>query len=200
MNILLCKYDLVDTTAELFCELSEKVYLILDDFDSRRELNNNVLSKMEHVYRISSFDSIEELAAIAIDLESKNIRIDKIASFTEFSQFGAGYLCDILGLSCYSSMLALNTRDKRRMKLLAKESGLACAKYLSFPDAKEIDIGLVDDEIGFPAVVKPIGGMGTTSIKIIANSNNLSEFKLSYKKRPEIRSPHLIVEEFIDGE
>lgn len=134
MNVLMCKYDQVSVEAVL--ERADDVYLVLDDFDANRDLPEETLSRFKRHYRVSSFDSLEELSAVVADLEITGARIDKVASFTEFSQYAAGYLAHLLGLDHNNTALKLaaNTRDKRLMKRVAQEAGLTIPRFYSLPD------------------------------------------------------------------
>ncbi len=200
MNVLLCKFDTTELTAQWILDRADKVYLILDDFDASRDLDEATVARMEKVYYVSSFDSIDELAAVAVDLMINDVRIDRIATFTEFSQYGAGYLAGLLGVENYSTALALNTRDKRQMKRLARQSGLRTASFASISGAVDADIEGIEATVGYPLVIKPVNGLGTMSTARIDDRTGLEAFLASYSTRPEIRSRQLIAEEYISGE
>ena len=112
--LIVCKWQ-PDLLAALV-EMTSEIYLILDDWDMDYGGASAVVSEQfRQIYRVSSFDSIEELAAVAVDLEQRGAVIGKVLSHTEFSQFGAGYLELLLGLAD-DPLRHVAHRDKRLMK------------------------------------------------------------------------------------
>lgn len=198
MNTLLCKYDVNDDTARWFIENSDNVYLVLDRFDADRDLNDSIMSKMKKVYVVSSFDSLEDITAVAADLISKGIRIDSVASFTEFSQVGAAILSQLLGVKHQSLETAVATRDKRMMKSSLNKSGIKTARWCSISSPSAFDLNVIN-EIGYPGVLKPAAGMGTISTYLVNGPDDLKKYLEGYQHPIEVNSNHLIYEQFIPG-
>lgn len=200
MNVLLLKIDTTQEVPLWLLERADRVYLVLDAFDAARELDPRIRSRVEKTYLVSSCDSIDEISAVAVDLLCNGVQIDKIATHTEFSQYAAGYLAGLLNVHNYSSEVALNTRDKRRMKQLIAGAGLATARFLSVSDASTASAKEIVDSVGLPLVLKPANGMSTMSTYRLDTAEELNWCLKGFTTRPEIRSQQLIAEAFIHGE
>lgn len=169
-------------------------------------LGADALARFEKVYYVSSFDALEELSAVAADLIDEGVGIDKVMSSNEFSQYSAAYLAHLLSADQPSASVVLATRDKRLMKRRAVAAGLHTPRIRSVPDAAafadagdEALTGL-EDAVGYPAVVKPANGWGTVSTTVAHNRAELLAALKDFRFAPELRSQHLVVEEYIDGE
>lgn len=199
MNVLMLRYSTYWCSSVL--KHSDSVYLVVDSSKVNDQIPLDVLSAFVRVYRISSFDSLEEVSAVAADLMATGVRIDKVASTVEHTQYAAGYLSDLLGLQHYSLGIAMNTRDKRMMKMRAVEAGLSVPRHFSLPNAgKGADIAGVESEIGYPCVLKPANGSGTRSTSIVYNRAELDEALTDYDFQRDLRSHHLVAEEFVEGD
>lgn len=184
-------------TAELLARTGS-AYLVADGYG--KNMPAGAEDDFEQVYRISSYDSLEELSAVAADLISRGVRIDKVASYAEFTQYAAAYLARLLGLDEPSSVLALNTRDKRLMKQRAAEAGLRVPRVFSIPDLAAPDVAGFESAVGYPAVLKPASGWGTTSTLRVGSRTELMAALEAFAFEPGIAAHQLIAEEFIEGE
>lgn len=194
MAVLLCKWNSRLATALL--DLAPDLYIILDDFDvENMRPDPAVLARMRQVYRVSHFDSIEELAGIAVDLELREAGPVKIVSHTEFSQYGAGYL-DLLLRNVHDPMRHVAFRDKRLMKRRVAQAGAQTTRFASVPGAEHVAAAA---ELTFPVVVKPSSGFGTMSTLRVETYEELAKVVSEYSFEPLLRGKHLIVEEFVDG-
>lgn len=169
-------------------------------------LGADALARFGKVYYVSSFDALEELSAVAADLLSEGVGIDKVVSSNEFSQYAAAYLAHLLSVDEPSTSVVLATRDKRLMKRQAGAAGLHTARTRSVPDpASLVDGGddalaELEDAVGYPAVVKPANGWGTVSTTVARDREELRAALKDFRYAPELRSQQLLVEEYIDGE
>lgn len=200
LTILFCKWDL--NLLKYLLEDKINLILILDDFDiAHVKLDNDIFNKITKFYRVSHFDSIDELSAIHVDISQAGFKIDKIVSPAEYSQYGAGFLSALFKPTNFSLELAVASRDKRKMKFLVKKSGIKTAKFISIPDYKDLKQRQnIKDEIGFPLVIKPVNGLGTMTTAKIQSFEKLNHFLDNIEFEAAIHSNHLIAESFIDGE
>lgn len=196
-TVLLCKWN-YDLTLSLL-DVAGAVYIVLDDFDVEyMSPDQELLDRAERVYRISDFDSLEEVAAVASDLTLRGARIDRVLSFTEFSQFGAGYLrALLLGVD---ALPPVAFRDKRLMKDSVSSAGVPVAAWWSLPDPDNTDdVKAICDALRFPVVMKPVAGGGAIGTFTAETPQELRAGLGAISQMPHIRSRQMIAEEFVDG-
>lgn len=197
MDVLLLRHNL----HQQVLARGDQVYVVLDDSPGCRALPEETLARFARVYRVSSYDSLEELSAVAADLSTQGIRIDKIAAVAEFTQYAAGYMAQLLGLEHFSPLLALRTRDKRVMKAIARQAGLSVARSYSMPGmGRGVDLDVLEAAVGLPLVLKPAAGWGTISTSLVRDRAELEASLDHYVIDPDLRSNHLLAEEYIDGD
>ncbi|MEU6173855.1 ATP-grasp domain-containing protein [Streptantibioticus parmotrematis] len=203
MNVLLVRYSPY-WAAPVLDRDDVKLYVVHER--TPQGLGAEALARFERVYYVSSFDALEELSAVAADLISEDVAIDKVMSSNEFSQYAAAHLAHLLGADEPSASVVLATRDKRLMKHHARRAGLHTARTRSVPDpAALVDAGdealaELESAVGYPAVVKPANGWGTVSTTVAHDRDALRSALRDFRYAPELRSQQLLVEEFIDGE
>lgn len=197
-QIVVCKWhpELIGS----LLDRSLEVYVILDAFDV--EYMNpdwKLLEGAERVYQISEFDSLEEIATVAVDLSLRGVAGDRIISFTEFSQFGAGYLSTLLGDPC-DPLRHVAYRDKRLMKERVAAVGVPTTAWVGLPDrADERDLRAVCEQLTFPIVVKPASGGGTIGTFTVDFPEELAPKLAALGPAPFVKTSQLIAEEFVVG-
>ena len=198
-TILFCKWDKV--LLQSLLDRNAKVVLVLDEFDvDNAQLDNSLLSRVAKYYRVSHFDSIDELSAVSVDLKLNGFNITKIVSPAEYSQYGAGLLAALFPGTNLTLDLAVKTRDKRIMKDTIQKAGIPSARFVSIPDYTDRSQRETAAQIlGFPMVVKPANGLGTMTTKKIVSREALDEFLDTIQFEPAIHSKHLIAESFVSG-
>ncbi|HTZ44964.1 MAG TPA: ATP-grasp domain-containing protein [Jatrophihabitans sp.] len=196
LNVLMVRYSPY-WTGELLSRAGS-AYLVADKYGANMPAGAE--AQFTRVYRISSYDSVEELSAVAADLITRGVRIDKVASYAEFTQYAAGYLAHLLGLSEPASALAMNTRDKRLMKLRAAEASLRVPRTFSIPDLTAPDLDALEAAVDYPLVVKPASGWGTTSTLRVGTRAELLDALQVFAFEDGVNSHQLIAEEFIEGD
>jgi len=181
--------------------LTPHVHVVLDQFDvDHRKPDWDLLRSAESVRTISSFSALEELATLAVDFMTRKVAVDRIISYGEFSQLGAGYLALLLGLRGADTRANVAVRDKRLMKQLVSQANVATTRYESLPDpADQEAVALVAKELSFPAVVKPAAGFGTMSTIRVTSPDDLADTAATFAYESVLNSRQLIVEEFVPG-
>ncbi|WP_316771656.1 ATP-grasp domain-containing protein [Streptomyces sasae] len=197
--ILLCKWH--PTLLEELLARTPDVYVVLDDFDVEHMHPDQVLlDKTRGVYRVSSFDSIEELSSIAVDLTIHHVIVGKIVSHTEFSQYGAGLL-ELLLHGGEDPLKFTAYRDKRLMKARVRAAGVPTARSCSLAGPDDLTAAhRAMATLRFPVVVKPASGFGTMSTLKVERPEDLLDTLTGYTFEPLLRSRQLIIEEFITGD
>jgi hypothetical protein len=200
MSVLFLKWE--KKTIEILLKLTSDIYVIIDENSlpwAKKDID--LFSKIRKVYAISSMNSLEELSAIAMDIRLNDFKIEKILNYSEYSQYAAGFLADLLEIQNYSFELALKSRDKRWMKYCLKQSNLATANFISFTDLNDKqNQEIAVNKLGLPLVIKPANGFGTMNTKRIDSNIELNNFAESIRYESKILSRHFIAESFINGD
>jgi len=202
-SAIVCKWH-EDMVAELL-ELGTAVHLVLDRFDTLNTLiPPHVLSRCASVHRVGSFDSIEEMSAVAVDLAMGAQPVDAVLGHSETSQFGAGYLNLAVGVLAGQEGAAIRLaahRDKRMMKHLVGRHGVSMARYVSVPDPSDPQATqtVLAAGLDFPMIVKPAAGFGGISATRVDDQAGLRAALAGYTVNPLLKSRAVIVEEFVSG-
>ncbi|MFJ8582770.1 acetyl-CoA carboxylase biotin carboxylase subunit family protein [Micromonospora sp. NPDC093277] len=175
MNVLVCRWDRLPLEAVL--DRGARVTLVYDEWEAaNRSFDPALLARVERVYVIRSFDALDELAQLAVELRLYGAPIDKVLSLSEFSQFGAAYLAQLLGVDEPSVETSVLVRDKRAMKAKVSGRGVRCARFVSLTTTDVAgSVKRVDAELGFPVIVKPVAGLGSVDTRSVASSAELTE-------------------------
>jgi hypothetical protein len=197
LRVLQIKHNL----HEYILDHADNVYLILNEPPDSPVLEDKAVARFAGIYHISSYDSLEELSAIAADLLVRGARIDRCLSMMEFTQYATGYLEQLLGLSDQALPLVFRSRDKRVMKMAALEAGIPVARWYSLPAiGRDVDHHALEAAVGYPMVIKPVAGMGTIATKLVSDRQELDTLLNNYVRHPHFPSDHLMAEEYISGE
>ncbi|MGW1951451.1 ATP-grasp domain-containing protein [Streptomyces sp. NPDC001920] len=198
-KLLMCKWE-----RELLATLLDSgndVILVLDDFDTEHHhLEPELIERTERVYRVSSFDALSDLSAVAADIRLRGEQIDQVISFTEFSQLGAGYLQSLVAARPTDLLDWVAVRDKRLMKERVRAAGIRTAASLSLPDANDRERREhIKRTLRFPVVVKPALGFGTMSTRRADTPEQFDRILDDFHYEPLLPSRQLTVEEFVTG-
>jgi biotin carboxylase len=199
-SVVLCKWQ-SKLAAALFDRTD--VHLVLDEFDvTHAGPDPDLLARAASVHVVSTFNALEELATVAVDIALTDPDVRTVLSYTEFSQLGAAYLADLLdGERGGHVATSVRSRDKRLMKSLVAAAGVRTARVRSISDPMDADqVAAVADTVTYPVVVKPASGFGGMSTHKVHDAAELRKLCLDFAYEPAIASRHLAVEEFITGE
>ncbi len=203
-NVVLCKWQPELLTALL--DLGADVHLVLDRWDRAYEnLRPDLLGRCRSINYLGSFDSLEELSAVAVAIAMRldGPAIDRVVSHNELSQFGAAYLEFLL---CAASdprdpLMHVSHRDKRLMKRRVRDAGVATARFVSVPDQHDPAAATaVLEAFPAPLIIKPAAGYGATSTRKVSRSEDVAEAIATFAFEPFLRSRQLIVEEFVEND
>jgi hypothetical protein len=198
-TVVVCKYQ-PEVLAELL-DRGVEVLLVLDSVGRLYESPDEaLLARCRQIYNISSFDSLAELTAVAVELRSAYPQVSWVFNQNELSQIGAGYLRLLLGLED-DPLHPVSHRDKRLMKQLVRQAGVPTAEFRSLLDASDPDaVAEVVRQLSAPLIVKPAAGFGTITTVRVDDVSTLGQVASGLTFDTAHRSRHLIVEEFVPGE
>lgn len=161
----------------------------------------NARQRQEELYsEIVAFDDYldnPEVVYAAAKLHEK-YNFDRIIAMSEYDILRAARLRDLLGVPGQGVQEASLFRDKVAMKSALSRADIPTAKYAPVLSVTDI-LQFVHDN-GFPVVVKPRFGAGSSDVFIMRNED---ELVLTIKAIKELRGDQdagLIIEECIDNE
>ncbi|MBF0316415.1 MAG: ATP-grasp domain-containing protein [Oligoflexia bacterium] len=197
-RLLVCKWDRDFMT--LLKKEDIEVYLVVDQYEC--DHCDVDLSMADVAYKISSFNSLEELMSIVVDLREKKITIDKVVNFIEHGQLGASLLKHFIEKDSNILEKTLTARDKRLMKAVARSVGVTVARSCSVADL-DTELSSATAVLGYPFILKPAYGIGAYSTYKIKDHAELNKIVSDLKTNGLpgfLSSQHFIAEEFINGE
>ncbi|MFJ8199172.1 acetyl-CoA carboxylase biotin carboxylase subunit family protein [Streptomyces sp. NPDC096152] len=201
-NLLVYSWNGV--TLEALLDGGARVTLVFDAWEAtHRTIDPELLARVERHYVIRTYDALDEVAQLAVELRSTGVKIDRVLSLSEFSQFSAAYMAGLLGLAQPSIEKSVLMRDKRAMKERAARAGIACARYESLSTTDiEGSVRRVEERLGFPVVVKPAAGLGSVGTSAVHSAEELADVLRAAGSGTEEAglTRFLIAEEPIDGD
>ncbi|GGR63160.1 hypothetical protein GCM10010282_65260 [Streptomyces roseolus] len=197
-TVVVCKWQTEIVSSLLDCGAG--VYLVLDRYDLRHEdLEEELLDRCLGVYRVGSFDSLEELSGVAVDIRLRDREVDLVIGHGELCQFGAGYLGVLLG-TVADPLYPVSHRDKRLMKQRVRDAGVPVTGFMSLPDATDrAAVAALAEALTMPVIVKPAAGYGSMSTVRAKDAEELAVVTADFTFEPLLNSKQLIVEEFVTG-
>jgi formate-dependent phosphoribosylglycinamide formyltransferase (GAR transformylase) len=137
--------------------------------------------------------AVEDAVAATVRELASRVRIDRVECLWEPYMVLAARLREELGLPGLTVAQTLPFRDKELMKQLVDAAGLRTPRH----EAAETVAGVwaAAERLGFPLIVKPIAGAGSTDTYRVDSPAELDA------TLPMLRHvPRVSVEEFVDGE
>lgn len=196
---LLCNWQ--ESLVKFFLDNDVPLAIVLSDYDANvLRPDPKILEKCVRVYRVSRFNSVEEVGAVAVDLAVRGLEVERVFGLTEFSQYGVGYLEQLVRPGARDPLSHVAVRDKRLMKTRMREAGIRVPRWSSITDpANHADVRAAVERLRFPIVVKPAAGFGTMSTAKVSSEEELFARLESYDFEELIIGRHLIAEEFVRG-
>ncbi|MER5727707.1 ATP-grasp domain-containing protein [Streptomyces sp. NPDC002138] len=195
MRFLVCRWEA--GSIEALLATGVKVVLLVDEWEAaNRPIDPAVVERLERFVVVGSFEAMDELATLATGLQLEGLTFDRVVSTCERGQFGAAYLATLLGLRQPTITQSVRVRDKRAMKSAVAAAGVRAARFTTVPSGDPAAAAAhVAREIGFPAVVKPVAGMGTTTTARVETAEELALWLVE-----NAAAGTLMAEEMIRGE
>lgn len=157
------------------------------------ELSENVRQHLTEYYRVDDLHDYDQVYRAVAYFAHKYGRIDRIESHNEYwLELDAKLRTDfnVFGFK-NADMLAIKT--KRQMKEVFRQQGLTVAAGDTFKTDKEAKT--LAKSLGFPIIVKPNSGVGSSDTYKLNNAKELDEFLAKRSAAVDY-----IMEEFIDGD
>lgn len=189
MHVVACRYD--RTVLEELLDTGADVSLVVDSWESaNRPITADFLERVAGFHVVASFDDMTAMSQLAVRL-AEGKPVDRVLSLAEYGQLGAAYLATLLGHNRPSIPLSVLVRDKRAMKRVARAAGLPCARQVL---VEENSAAKSMQQVGYPAVLKPVSGMGSTNTWLVSDESEL------LSRLAEAGERAMIAEEFISGD
>jgi formate-dependent phosphoribosylglycinamide formyltransferase (GAR transformylase) len=136
-----------------------------------------------------------ELAGAAAEMQAEmGMPVHRLMGAVEIMQVPLALAREALGIEGMGYEVALNFRDKARMKALFREAGIPCARYAAVEDKASAYRFVAT--CGFPVVAKPPAGMGSLSTYRIDTPEMLAWV---LEQLPPSKDHAVLLEEFITG-
>ncbi|HET7798814.1 MAG TPA: ATP-grasp domain-containing protein [Humibacillus xanthopallidus] len=194
MHVIACRWDEVALRSMLSIPGVE-VTLVMDEWEfANRRLAPELLERVRAQHVVPSFTDLGALSALAAALGRQEPAVEAVFSLAEYSQLGAAYLAQALGLAEPEVRTSIRVRDKAAMKAAAVAAGVPCARQRVVEDRSAAGLDRIGAELGWPLVLKPLDGMGTVDTWVVADSDEAANRLLN---TPETV---MIAEEYVRGE
>ncbi|MGL5851763.1 MAG: ATP-grasp domain-containing protein [Phycicoccus sp.] len=197
-SVVLCKWQEELVTALL--DRGGPVHLVTDTLDRLAAPDAAALARCRSTHEVVSFDSVEQVASVAVDLRLLHGGADVVLGHQEIAQSGAAHLAGLLGIEP-DPWVATGRRHKAAMKSLVAEHGVRTAGWTLLPEADPAAVVEVVTRVGLqaPWVLKPVLGFGSTNTVTVRDVDELAGAVRQLVPDPMLRSKALMVEEFVDG-
>ena len=174
--------------------VNARVYLVHDQ--RAASLSYSRRCKVVHAAQDLGSADPDQVLDIINDLH-RQVGLDSvIASDVESLAFLAKIrerlLAPVFPMADAGTLATLN--DKWAFYKLCEAAGVAVPKSLSVGCQAELDVGLVERELGYPVIVKPVNSYGQRGISIFRDRKKAEE----WKSRADHDHP-VIIQEYIEG-
>ncbi|KGM09333.1 ATP-grasp domain-containing protein [Cellulomonas bogoriensis] len=148
--------------------------------------------------RVVTLDAYEGAAATAqVRAVAREWRPNRVVSNSEKDVLRAATIRSELGLPGTPARLAVEFRDKVRMKALFERAGLPTARWARVQCVDDVLAAL---EAMGPFVLKPRGGVGSQGVHVLAGPDDVWRLLTTAPQvLDEVHADALMVEELVDG-
>ena len=157
------------------------------------ELENEVKESLTEYYRVNSLENYDEVYRAVAFFAFKYGRIDYLESNNEYWLRQDARLRTDFNITGAKTNDVISFTSKSDMKDFYIQAGVPVARY-KFLTTLEEDLKFINEEVGYPVVVKPNVGVGAAATYKIKNQEDLENF---YKRGFQV--PY-IMEEYITGD
>lgn len=156
------------------------------------ELDKEVKDSLTEYYKVNSLESYDEVYRAVAFFAFKYGKIDFLESNNEYWLRQDARLRTDFNITGAKTSDVISFTSKSDMKDFYLKAGVPVARY-KFVTNYEEDLKFIEEEVGFPVVVKPNVGVGASATYKITNKTDLKKFHESGFQVP------YIMEEFITG-
>ncbi|MEW5290828.1 serine kinase [Erwinia papayae] len=126
---------------------------------------------------VRDFAALADIKAVLHNID-RQYDVSLVISCDEFAVYVAAFANDFWQLTGITCEEARKFRDKKRMKELAQQAGIATAREITLEDIEKGDVA-------FPVIVKPRSLAGSMGIKIVSDASQLADIDIDWS--PEYR-------------
>jgi hypothetical protein len=144
--------------------------------------------------RVTDARDADQVIAAALGLAGKHGQLHRIVTTHETLLEAAARTANVLGLEGHTPSEVRRVLDKARLKPILRRSGIDTARDRILTAAEDAD-GFVGD-VGFPIVLKPLGGSGGLATWCIRDT---SELKLALELMQPSPTNPVLAEEYLRG-
>lgn len=154
----------------------------------------DVQAKVADFHQVADVFDPQQLELATKAMMVRQGKPHRILGAVEQAQVPVAQVRESLGIDGMSVEVALNFRDKGRMKNLMREAGLPCAHHQKVTSSREAFA--FAGAHGFPLVVKPPDGAASQAT---FRANNEAELAHALSMNPPAIGNEVLLEEFITG-
>lgn len=169
MTLLICGWD--EGLLRRLLARQADVVLVIDAQEHTIGTVAELAPALHRLHVVTSFDQLSDLTALAVSEQLAGTAFDEIVGATEPAQLATGYLAGLLAGDTAALSRSVLLRDKRAMKERLRQAGVPVARQITLPTASRTAdcIEEIDRQLGWPAVVKPVAGTGSTHTAVLAD-------------------------------
>ncbi|MBF0716188.1 ATP-grasp domain-containing protein [Gemelliphila palaticanis] len=157
------------------------------------ELSDGLKSALTEYYKVDDMNDYDQLYRAVGYFAHKYGKIDRIESHNEYWLETDAKLRTDFNVFGFKDEDMESVKTKSKMKEIFRKNKIPVAKGRVFTDDK--DARILSSELGFPVIVKPNSGVGSSDTYKIKSKQELEEFFT--KKSPDVI---YIMEEYIEGD
>lgn len=169
MTLLICGWD--EGLLRRLLARQADVVLVIDAQEQAIETVADLSPRLRRLHVVTSFDLLSDLTALAVSEQLAGTTFDEIVGATEPAQLATGYLAGLLAADTEALARSVLLRDKRAMKERLRQAGLPVARQITLPSRPQVAacIDLIEQQLGWPVVVKPVAGTASTDTAVLAD-------------------------------
>ncbi|MCC6241380.1 MAG: ATP-grasp domain-containing protein [Gemmatimonadaceae bacterium] len=145
-------------------------------------------------WRVDDITNADQLEWAMRELSARLGPVDRLFGAYEQAQHPLALVRERMGIEGMSSDVAMNFRDKSRMKDLLRAAGIPVARHALVGTRADADA--FTQLVGFPVVVKPPAGAGARATHRLNSRQELAQF---LDQHPPATFDPMLFEEFLQG-
>lgn len=178
---------------QALCSLDIRLGIISQEGAER--FPDDLRKRVEGHYRVNDAMDAAQLVAAGKAFLKQWGRVDRLIGFLEQLQVPLAVAREALGIGGMGESVALNFREKNRMKQVLREAGLPVARQALLTNSEEARAFVA--KVGYPIVVKPPAGLGARATMRVSSASELEDALETLMVSP---SNPAQAEEFIQGD
>lgn len=154
-----------------------------------------VLWATENYATTDADDVVDTINELHLEVGVDSVIASDVDALTFLSQIKDRLLAPVFPMANAETLATLH--DKWQFHQLCEASGVAVPRSRYFADKNEVDPALIERELGYPVIVKPVDSYGQRGIVIWQNQDQVKKWLQSVG---DFDRQGMIVQEFIEGQ